>query len=92
MHNYVLKIHSAYWVRIFPQTTPLIRKQNRNTTKDGWKDGKIPLGSGSFLSAFNQFYLYAKSGKRSGKKKKNKALLDAKTLNLLTGKWLHAAT
>lgn len=30
--------------------------------------------------------------KKIGKKKKHKAPPDAKALNLLTGKWLHAAT
>lgn len=59
--------------------------------------------SRTFSRAFNQFYLYAKSREtRVGrvektkhipkKKKTHKAPPDAKALNLLTGKWLHAAT
>lgn len=45
--------------------------------------------SRSFSRPFNQFYLYAKPRETQ---KKNKAPPDAKALNLLTGKWLHAAT
>lgn len=61
--------------------------------------------SRTFSRAFNQFYLYAKpretrvgrveKTKHISKKKKkttHKAPPDAKALNLLTGKWLHAAT
>lgn len=49
--------------------------------------------SRSFSRPFNQFYLYAKPRETQKKNpKKNKAPPDAKALNLLTGKWLHAAT
>lgn len=57
--------------------------------------GEIHQCSRSFSRPFNQFYLYAKpreTEKKNREKKKHKAPPDAKALNLLTGKWLHAAT
>lgn len=40
----------------------------------------------------NQEKLKKKNPTKQNKTKKNKAPPDAKALNLLTGKWLHAAT